>query len=305
MHYKVGTRGSKLALTQTMNVIQALRDAYPQDTFEPEIIRTAGDINQTNPIPQVGSKGIFVDEIEDALLEDRIQLAVHSMKDMPAQPREGLIFCKPWKREDPRDVLILRQASSFSELPQGAKIGTGSLRRGCQLQALRPDVEILPIRGNIDTRLRKLHTPLPDGSMLDGIVLAAAGLNRLGLNPEHVQYLSVEEMIPASTQGTLAIELNGKNTPLLDMLNRLADPQTEVSTMVERAFLERIGGDCHLPIGAYCEKTAGGYRLLAMFGKENGKTARICLESETADVRLAEKAAAALLAELEEPEWEK
>lgn len=300
MHYKVGTRGSKLALTQTMNVINTLRAAYPADTFEPEIIRTAGDRNQTSLISQVGSKGVFVDEIEDALLDGSIQLAVHSMKDMPAQPKAGLTFCRPWKREDPRDVLILRQANTLDTLPQGAKIGTGSLRRSFQLQALRPDLQMIPIRGNIDTRLKKLMTPLPDGSMLDGIVLAAAGLNRLGLKPEYTQILSVDEMIPASTQGTLAIEVNEKNTDLLDMLNRLSDPETEASTFVERAFLQRIGGDCHLPIAAYCEKSGTGYRLLAMFGKESGESARVCVESAVPDTAMAEKAAAALLAELED-----
>lgn len=179
MLFKVGTRGSKLALTQTQMVIAALQKAYPEHSFAAEVIRTTGDVNQSSPIPEAGSKGIFVNEIEEALLDGRIQLAVHSMKDMPAQAREGLTFCKPWKREDPRDVLILREVSCLSELPVGAKVGTGSLRRGLQLQALRPDLQIVPIRGNIDTRLRKLQEKLPDGSRLDAIVLAAAGLNRL------------------------------------------------------------------------------------------------------------------------------
>lgn len=299
MLFKVGTRGSKLALTQTQMVIAALQKAYPEHSFAAEVIRTTGDVNQSSPIPEVGSKGIFVNEIEEALLDGRIQLAVHSMKDMPAQAREGLTFCKPWKREDPRDVLILREVSCLSELPVGAKVGTGSLRRGLQLQALRPDLQIVPIRGNIDTRLRKLQEKLSDGSRLDAIVLAAAGLNRLGLKPEHVQYLSPDEMIPASTQGTLAIELREDNVQLMEMLNRLSDPETEAATRVERAFLERIGGDCHLPIGAYCETTAEGYRLLAIFGRESGKAATTCITGKTADIAMAEEAAQVLLRELE------
>lgn len=299
MHYKVGTRGSKLALTQTQMVIAALQQAYPEHSFAAEVIRTTGDKNQTSPIAEVGSKGIFVNEIEDALLDGRIQLAVHSMKDMPGTVREGLTFCKPWKREDPRDVLILREASCLEELPVGAKIGTGSLRRGLQLQMLRPDLQMVPIRGNIDTRLRKLNEILPDGSRLDAIVLAAAGLNRLGLHPEHVQYLDPDQMIPASTQGTLAIELREDNAQLMDMLNRLSDPQTEAATRVERAFLERIGGDCHLPIGAYCEATAEGYRLLAIFGRESGAVATVCVTGETATEAMAEEAARKLLEELE------
>lgn len=298
MEYKVGTRGSKLALTQTEAVLDTLRDAYPHDRFTAVIIRTAGDRNQSSPIAEVG-KGVFVDEIEEAILDGRIHMAVHSMKDMPACPKAGLTFCQAWKREDPRDVLILRQAQSLEALPQGAKIGTGSLRRGCQLKKLRPDLEILPIRGNIDTRLKKLHTPLPEGGMLDGIVLAAAGLHRLGLQPENMQYLTVEQMIPAPAQGTLAIELREADTELLEKLNALSDPETVTSSLVERAFLSRIGGDCHLPIAAHCQKTASGYCLRAMFGKESGSVAYTEIHSPCADLALAQTAAQQLLEALE------
>lgn len=301
MHYKVGTRGSKLALTQTGMVIEKLREAYPEDTFEAEVIRTTGDANQVSPISEVGSKGIFVDEIERALLEDRIQLAVHSMKDMPAKPSDGLIFSRAWQREDPRDVLILREAESLMDIPQGGRIGTGSKRRGYQLWKLRPDLEIVPIRGNIDTRLRKLHELQPDGKPLDGIVLAAAGIHRLGLHPERMRYLTVDEMIPAPTQGILAIQLNAENTELLEKVNRLADPDTDAAATVERTFLDRIGGDCHLPIAACCQKTEQGYRLLAMFGSEDGSNlATVSLVNSTAGTELAEKAAAEILNQLED-----
>lgn len=301
MNYKVGTRGSKLALTQTEGVLDTLQSAYPMDSFEAVVIRTAGDRNQSSPIAEVG-KGVFVDEIEDALLDGSIHMAVHSMKDMPAVPKAGLTFCRAWKREDPRDVLIFRNASSLDELPLGAKIGTGSLRRGCQLKKLRPDLEILPIRGNIDTRLRKLLTPLPTEPELDGIVLAAAGLNRLGLCPERMEVLSPEVMIPAPAQGILAIEAAEANRELLDKLNALSDPDTVEAARVERAFLSRIGGDCHLPIGAHLEKTADGYCLRAMFGKEDGMAAYTAVCAEQADEALAQMAVEQLLHTLEERE---
>lgn len=296
MHYNVGTRGSKLALTQTEAVLDALRKAYPEDSFTAVIIRTAGDRNQHSPIAEVG-KGVFVDEIEEALLDGRIHLAVHSMKDMPAAAREGLTFCRSWQREDARDVLILREVASLAELPQGAKIGTGSLRRGYQLKKIRPDLQILPIRGNIDTRIGKLHS-----MQLDGIVLAAAGLNRLGLKPERMQYLSAEEMIPAPAQGILAIELPAADLPLLQKLNALSDPETEMAAQVERAFLRAIGGDCRKPIGAYCSKTADGYCLRAMFGNTNGQSAYVCLSAPQADAALAQAAADQLLKAMEELE---
>lgn len=301
MDYKVGTRGSKLALTQTEAVLDVLRSAYPQDSFTAVIIRTAGDRNQHSPIAEVG-KGVFVDEIEDALLDGRIHMAVHSMKDMPAAAREGLTFCKSWRREDARDVLILREAASLAALPQGAKIGTGSLRRGYQLKKLRPDLQILPIRGNIDTRIGKLRTVQPDGTQLDGIVLAAAGLNRLGLKPERMQYLSVEEMIPAPAQGILAIELPEADTELMEKLNALSDPETVQAALVERAFLRFIGGDCRKPIGAYCCQTADGVQLRAMFGNTDGQAAYVCLNAPQADEKLAQTAAEQLLKAMEELE---
>lgn len=295
MHYKVGTRGSKLALTQTGNVIRTLEQAYPNDTFEAVVIRTAGDLNQTSPIPEVG-KGIFVEEIQQAMLEDRIQIAVHSMKDMPAESPAGLTFCRSWQREDPRDVLILREAACLTALPTGARVGTGSLRRGLQLQAMRPDLQIVPIRGNIDTRLCKLHDPELG---LEAIVLAAAGLHRLGLQPEKVQYLSPDEMIPAPAQGILAIQLRADNAELLDKLNCLSDAATQEAAIVEREYLDRIGGDCHLPIAAYCEVGEKESRLLAMFGTEDGsRLATVCV-TDTDRTKLAAEAVRQIRQQLE------
>ena len=243
MRYRVGTRGSKLALAQTKQVIEKLKSAFPEDEFDVVIIKTTGDMDQKSQLDQIGSKGIFVKEIEEELLEEKIHLAVHSMKDMPDTTADGLIFTKAWKREDPRDVLILREAVSVDDLPKGAVIGTGSKRRKYQLLKIRPDLNIVGIRGNVDTRIRKMQE-----EEMDGIVLAAAGINRLGREQEITCYLEPDQMIPAPAQGTLALEVKA-----------------------ERQFLKQIGGSCHLPVGAYCKIQDEKLVLRAMFGTENGK----------------------------------
>lgn len=280
MRYLIGTRGSKLALVQTDYVIDKLKKAYPDDDFEAVIIKTTGDIEQKKALDKIGSKGIFVKEIEDELLSGKIHMAVHSMKDMPDEPAAGLKFAKAWKREDPRDVLVLKNAASLDELPQGAVIGTGSKRRKYQLLKLRPDLKVVGIRGNIDTRLRKLY----DGEiMLDGIVLAAAGIKRIGREAEITQYFSEDEMIPAPAQGTLALELRADNAELMQKLDALSDEETDLCANVERDFLKQIGGNCHLPVAAYCDIVSvkdssddisknSILRLLAMFGSEDGNS---------------------------------
>ena len=291
MIIKIGTRGSKLALAQTNYVIERLRDAYPEYEYQAVVIKTTGDLITNRPLDAIGSKGIFVDEIENRLLSGDIQLAVHSMKDMPGEVTKGLVFAKAWKREDPRDALVLKDAASLSELRQGANVATGSKRRAFQLLKLRPDLNICPIRGNIDTRLRKLAEGLEDGTRLDGIVIAAAGLKRLGLEEKVTAYLGVDEMIPAPAQGTLAIELSADNTELLQMVNSLSDETTEKLVRLERGFLDAIGGDCHQPIGAYAEKTDDGYRLYSLFGNEDGsKLVRTVVSGNTADNELVERA---------------
>lgn len=278
MHIKIGTRGSKLALAQTGYVKERLESAFPENTYEIVVIRTTGDKDLTKPLDQIGSKGMFVDEIENALLGDDIQLAVHSMKDMPSNPAKGLIFAKAWKREDPRDVLLLKDGTDISDLPIGANVATGSKRRSFQLLRLRPDLNIVPIRGNIDTRIRKLGEGLDDGTRLDGIVLAAAGLNRLDIRFENRYYFDADEMIPAPAQGTLAIELNEKNTELKEMVDSLGDDFADKIAYLERGFLKKIGGDCHLPIGAYAYREKDKFVLKAMFGNEDGS--RLVFASE-------------------------
>jgi hydroxymethylbilane synthase/uroporphyrinogen III methyltransferase/synthase len=283
---KVGTRGSKLALAQTAYVIEKLKEAYPDESFETVVIRTTGDRHGEVSLDAIGTKGVFVDAIEEALIGGEIQMAVHSMKDMPDETAEGLVFAKPWKREDPRDVLILREAASLAALPPHAVIATGSKRRAFSLMRLRPDLNIVPIRGNIDTRIRKMHE-----QKLDGIVLAAAGLKRLGRESEITQYLSVEEMIPAPAQGVLAIELRADDTALLAKVNALSDAKTEREVRAERGFLKGIGGDCHLPIGAFADTAEDGtLTLRALFGSADGsKLKTVVLSGDDPDM-LGEKA---------------
>ena len=297
MRYRVGTRGSNLALAQTKQVIEKLKSSFPEDEFDVVIIKTTGDMDQKSRLDQIGSKGIFVKEIEEELLEEKIHLAVHSMKDMPDTTADGLIFAKAWKREDPRDVLVLREAKSLQELPKHAVIGTGSKRRKYQLLKLRPDLKVVGIRGNIDTRLRKLYDgeiiyeDVADNTVnnneianekqnkyneyrLDGIVLAAAGIKRIGRESEITQYFSEDDMIPAPAQGTLALELRADNAKLMAKLDALSDEKTNLCAGLEREFLKRIGGNCHLPVAAYCDIVSekdSRLRLLAMFGSEDGK----------------------------------
>lgn len=266
MKIKIGTRGSKLALIQTEYVKKRLETAFPEYEYEIVIIKTKGDIIQNKPLNQIGDKGVFVKEIEEELLSDNIHLAVHSMKDMPERPAEGLVFSKLWKREDARDALILREKHSLEELPENAVIGTGSARRAGQLKLLRSDIRITDIRGNVDTRLRKMEE-----QKLDGIILAAAGLKRLGMEEKITCYFSTDEMLPAPAQGILALEIKRENTRLKEMLDSLSDYDTNLAGNTERAFLKEIGGDCHAPVGAYCEVINGKLKLRAVYGKENSE----------------------------------
>lgn len=287
MNYKIGTRGSKLALAQADLVRARLKEAYPEETFELCVIRTKGDRLKDVPLGEIGDKGIFVTEIEQQILEGRTALGVHSMKDMPSNPASGLVFAKAWKREDARDVLILRKEKSLWDLPEKAVIGTGSKRRAFQLLAMRSDLQIVDIRGNVDTRIWKMQE-----QKLDGIVLAAAGLKRLGMERLITQYLSIDEMIPAPAQGILALELQSGNERLLSMLNALADEETEQEAIAEREFLKEMGGGCHVPAGAHCERDKeGNLRLHAIYGNEDGTWMKRVLVTGQEPELLAKKAA--------------
>ena len=264
MKYRIGTRGSRLALAQAEFVREHLQKEYPGEEFVLHIIRTKGDRILDRPLDQIGGKGVFVREIEEQLARGEIDLAVHSMKDMPVSPAEGLAFTKVWTREDARDVLVLREADSLGKLRTGAVIGTGSVRRRVQLQRLRPDVKVVDIRGNVDTRIRRMRE---EG--LDGIVLAAAGLHRLGRREDITCYMDVDQMIPAPAQGVLALEIREGDDVLRGMLDSLSDEESQVTAMVEREFLRLAGGDCHMSVGAYCEKDKEGmYCLYSLLGDE-------------------------------------
>lgn len=266
MKVVVGTRGSKLALIQTNWVINELKKKNSHVDFEVKIIKTKGDLIQNVSLDKIGDKGLFVKEIEHQLLDKNIDIAVHSMKDMPSFLPEGLKFASIPKREDPRDVLILRdEYKSIDDLPQGATIGTGSKRRKYQLLNHRPDLNIVPIRGNIDTRIRKR-----EDENLDGIVLAASGVLRAGLEDKISCYLSKDVMIPAPAQGALAIEIRKDDKEIESLINCLKDEETEVQVAAERGFLDGINGSCHIPIGAYCEVNGEDIRLVGLFGNEDG-----------------------------------
>ena len=273
----IGTRGSKLALAQAEFVKKKLKDAYPMHEYELKIIHTKGDKITDRALDEIGDKGLFVGEIEAQLLDGSIDLAVHSMKDMPADLPEGLCFAKPWGREEPRDVLVLKEAESLEKLPEHAVIGTGSKRRAFQLHKIRPDLQIVGIRGNVDTRLKKMTE-----QNLDGIVLAAAGLHRLGRQEVVTQYLDPEIVIPAPAQGTLALELRKDNQLLLQEINAFSDRDTERTTQAERLFLQGTGGDCHLPVGAFAQsRPDGSIRLLGLFGNEEGDCLRCDVTGNT------------------------
>lgn len=266
MKYTIGTRGSKLALTQAEYVQGRLTAKYPEHEFEIKVIRTKGDVVLDRPLHEIGDKGVFVREIEEKLLSGEVDIGVHSMKDMPSLPASGLAFTKPWKRENPRDVLILREKNSLEELPCRAVIATGSRRREFQLKRLRPDLRVVNIRGNVDTRLRKMEE-----EKLDGIVLAAAGLHRLGMQDKITRYLETEEMIPAPAQGILALEIREGDEETARLLDALHDEETAEAMRAERGFLQNIGGDCHIPVGAVCTKNEDhSYKLSVMFGNASG-----------------------------------
>lgn len=270
----VGTRQSALALTQTGQVVDQLRELCRkleiECEFELKKIVTKGDRILDVTLSKVGGKGLFVKEIEQALLDGEIDMAVHSMKDMPWELPEGLVIGSIPKREDPRDCLITREARGLEDLPHGAKVGTSSLRRSSQLQHLRPDLKIESLRGNIDSRLKKLET---EG--FDAILLAAAGLHRIGWRERISAYLPPEQSLPAVGQGALCIECRGNDEFVLDLLKHYNDEATAIAVTAERSFLGKLNGGCQVPIGAYAtlqgEGSNASITLTGMVGSPDGK----------------------------------
>ena len=274
MKLVVGTRGSNLALVQTNWVVDQLKKENPGVEFEVKIIKTKGDLIKDLPLDKIGDKGLFVKEIEKSLLDGEIDMAVHSMKDMPSYLPEGLKFAHSRKREDPRDALIFKEGyKSLDDLPQGARIGTGSKRRKYQLLKHRPDLEIVPIRGNIETRIKKIET-----EKLDGVVLAASGLRRAGLDDKIDYYIPTDIMLPAPAQGILALEIREDDKETEKIIDSIKDDITKIQIDAERGFLIGVNGSCHIPMGAYCEIEGEKITLTGLYGDGEGK--KIVVQSQ-------------------------
>ncbi|MBZ0253938.1 MAG: hydroxymethylbilane synthase, partial [Candidatus Methylomirabilis sp.] len=250
----MATRGSRLALTQSRWFAERLKEAHPGLEVEVRVLKTQGDKITDVPLAQVGgSKGFFVKELEDALLSGEADLAVHSMKDMPAELPKGLVIAATPRREDPRDAWIAAGGKSLKDLPAGARVGTSSLRRKVQVRALRPDLALDDLRGNIDTRLRKA-----EGGEFDAIILAMAGLRRMGWEARATEVLDPESFIPAIGQGALAIETR-EGSEAADLVRALEDRDARDATDAERGLLRRLEGGCQLPLAAHA--TVDGERL--------------------------------------------
>ncbi|SHN64483.1 hydroxymethylbilane synthase [Desulfovibrio litoralis] len=246
----IATRGSKLALWQANHIKSCLENKYAGLLVELLVLKTQGDIIQDVPLAKIGGKGLFVKEIEEALLDGRADIAVHSMKDVPMELPEGLILGLIPKREEPSDVLLSVNYDSLNALPQKAKVGTSSLRRQAQLLALRPDLEIISLRGNVDTRLRKLIE-----GQFDAIVMASAGLNRLGLAAPKSFKLVPPDFLPAAGQGALGIEYAESRKDIAELLSFLEDRPTRICVEAERGFLAGLEGGCQVPIAAFAKMT--------------------------------------------------
>jgi hydroxymethylbilane synthase len=260
----IGTRASPLALWQAEWVQARLRDRYPGSEVSLLKILTTGDRILDVPLARVGGKGLFVKEIEEAMLRGEIDIAVHSMKDVPTEFPPGLGLACITEREDPRDALVSR-GIPFNELPRGARIGTSALRRQAQLLAVRPDLEMVVIRGNVETRIGKMET-----EQLDGVILAAAGLKRLGFADRVTEYLPLGMSLPAIGQGALGIECRLGDSAVEGMITFLNHQATERCVAAERAFLRRCRGGCQVPIAAYSELDGGALSLSAFIGSVDG-----------------------------------
>ncbi len=281
---RLGTRGSPLALTQARMVRAALAKAHGLDPerIALEVIRTSGDRIQDRPLADAGGKGLFTKEIEEALTAGAIDLAVHSSKDMPTVLPAGLVLSAFMEREDPRDVFISRKAKSIAELPHGATVGTASLRRQAMVKRKRPDLTIVPLRGNVETRLRKL-----DEGVADATLLALAGLKRLGLADAATAVLDIDEFLPAVGQGAIGIETRADDSRTREMLGAINHADTFSALAAERAFLAVLDGSCRTPIGGHATVSGGRLRFRGMIVKPDGSEAFEA--TREGDVRDAEK----------------
>ena len=267
---RLGTRGSPLALVQARTVRARLAVALgeSEDAIELVIIRTSGDTIQDRPLSEVGGKGLFTKEIEEALLTKRIDFAVHSSKDMPTFSQPGLALTACLEREDPRDAFISRNANCFGDLPQGAVLGTASLRRQAIAKRMRPDLNIVPLRGNVETRLRKL-----DAGEVDATLLALAGLRRLGLTQHATTILETSEFLPAVGQGAIGIEAREDDTRTREPLSRINHADTFDAVACERAFLTELDGSCKTPIAGHATIAGDAVSFRGLIARPDGKAA--------------------------------
>jgi hydroxymethylbilane synthase len=263
---RIGTRGSQLALFQANWVKDQLVRTHPELKVTLIKIKTTGDKIQDAPLAKIGGKGLFVKEIEEALIQRKIDLAVHSIKDVPTEFPKGLHLSVITKREDPRDVFISKDGKTLKDLPQGAKIGTSSLRRQAQLLHFRSDLELIPLRGNLDTRLKKLKS-----LNLDAIVLALAGVKRLGLEERISEIIPTDISLPAIGQGALGIETRMDDQVVEDQIRFLNDPDSSIAITAERAFLKKLEGGCQVPIAALAQKVGSTLQIDGLVGTIDGK----------------------------------
>lgn len=262
----IGTRKSVLAMWQAEYVADRLRKQYPTLSVELLPMSTKGDEILNKPLAEIGGKGLFIKELEYLLLEGKADLAVHSLKDMPAEVPAGFAIAAVTDREDPRDAFVSPAYENLADLPAGAVVGTSSLRRQSQLLHMRGDLRIVPLRGNVQTRLRKL-----DEGQYDAVILAAAGLKRLGLGERIRSYLSTDDSIPAAGQGVMAVEIRESDTELRDMLSFLHNESVASAIRAERAFLGCVGGDCKVPAGAFAVPEGDRLKVEAFISSVDGK----------------------------------
>lgn len=263
---KFATRPSALARWQTRWTINALAAIWPNISFEETIITTSGDKILDRPLPEIGGKGLFTSELEKALVEGQVDAAVHSLKDLPVQDSPGITIAAIPVRAEVRDVLVSADGSNLDSLPEGARVGTSSMRRASQLLAYRPDLHPEPIRGNVDTRLRKVEE-----RQYDAIVLASAGLVRLGLERYITQWLPLDLMLPAPGQGALAVQARAGDERTLALLAPLEDLPSRRAVEAERAFLSHLGGGCSLPVAAYAEEISSYLQLRGLVSSVDGR----------------------------------
>lgn len=277
----IGSRGSPLALAQTQELITQLAAKFPDLQFNIKKITTQGDVITDKPLPKLGGKGLFIKELETALINGEIDIAVHSFKDMPTELTPGLVIAAITKRQDPRDALVSKTGETLGNLPEGATVGTSSPRRAAQLIAYRPDLDVVDLRGNLDTRLRKVNT-----GEVDAAILAAAGLIRLGLTDKITQLLPAEISLPAVGQGALAVEIRQNDSNIAEIVKVLDHQSTRQAITAERACLQHLGGGCNVPIGVYGRIREGMLNLQGIVASPDG--GHIIRSGLTGDVSMSE-----------------